>query len=386
MNIFQKIRERFFPTPHLIPAGTYHYQTPADAPAPYRLHLRVEPDGSGLLIINASTVLHLNQTAVEYLYYIIQNTSENDAAADISKRYRISQDEALRDFREIKDKMDTLVHTVDLDPESYLDLERVDPYSAQLSAPLRLDCALTYQTTEESSHTIAPVERVKRELLTEEWITILDKAWQAGIPHIIFTGGEPTLRPDLPDLIAYCEKLGQVTGVLTNGLRLAETEYLHQLLQSGLDHLMIVLDAHEDECWEAIRDVVTEDIFLTVHLTVTDENTAHAVQLLDKLKEIGVTSISLSASHEDLQETVKQVRQAAADQHFNLKWDLPVPYSSLHPVALELSESGQPTDGAGKAWLYVEPDGDVLPAQGVTHVLGNLLTDSWETIRSQIVA
>ena len=52
--------------------------------------------------------------------------------------------------------------------------------------------------------------------------------------HIIFTGGEATLRPDLPDLIKHAEDLGQVTGLLTNGLRLSETFYLQKLLQSGL--------------------------------------------------------------------------------------------------------------------------------------------------------
>ena len=37
--------------------------------------------------------------------------------------------------------------------------------------------------------------------------------------------------------------------------------------------------------------------------------------------------------------------------------------------------------GAGKAWLYVEPDGDVLRGQGYyQEVLGNMLTDSWEKI------
>ena len=42
----------------------------------------------------------------------------------------------------------------------------------------------------------------------------MDKAWAAGIPHITFTGGEPTLRDDLPALIAHAEKIGQVTGLL----------------------------------------------------------------------------------------------------------------------------------------------------------------------------
>jgi hypothetical protein len=63
-----------------------------------------------------------------------------------------------------------------------------------------------------------------------------------------------------------------------------------------------------------------------------------------------------------------------------LRWDLPVPYSAENPVAHETVEDGVP-DGAGKAWLYVEPDGDVLPTQGeAEHILGNILKDPWEKI------
>jgi MoaA/NifB/PqqE/SkfB family radical SAM enzyme len=36
--------------------------------------------------------------------------------------------------------------------------------------------------------------------------------------------------------------------------------------------------------------------------------------------------------------------------------------------------------GGGRAWLYVEPDGDALPTQGVDRVLGNVLRDSWADI------
>jgi MoaA/NifB/PqqE/SkfB family radical SAM enzyme len=57
-----------------------------------------------------------------------------------------------------------------------------------------------------------------------------------------------------------------------------------------------------------------------------------------------------------------------------------VPYSLEHPVALETAGDEVP-DGAGKAWLYLEPDGDVLPAQGMAEkVLGNFLRDPWERI------
>jgi len=74
------------------------------------------------------------------------------------------------------------------------------------------------------------------------------------------------------------------------------------------------------------------------------------------------------------------VRQAAAERHLTLVWDLPVPYSRFNPVEFELHEGKPVQEGAGKAWLYVEPDGDVLPRQGINRVLGNLLSDPWEKI------
>ena len=68
----------------------------------------------------------------------------------------------------------------------------------------------------------------------------------------------------------------------------------------------------------------------------------------------------------------------AASRTSTLLFDLPVPYSAQNPVALETEEDDLPS-GAGKAWLYVEPDGDVLPAQGMAdRVLGNALTDDWQ--------
>ena len=92
----------------------------------------------------------------------------------------------------------------------------------ELSAPYRLDCALTYRLPSEVDPQFAPQERASRELSTAEWTSILDKAWANGIPHIIFTGGEPTLREDLIELILHAENLGQVTGLLTDGIRMTE--------------------------------------------------------------------------------------------------------------------------------------------------------------------
>jgi hypothetical protein len=152
------------------------------------------------------------------------------------------------------------------------------------------------------------------------------------------------------------------------------------LLQSGLDHLMLILNPQEEQSWEALRDTLAEDIAVTVHLTLTPKDDPHDPALLDRLVEMGVASVSLSASTLDLLPALSILRQHVADHHLNLVWDLPVPYSSANPVAMEIAEAEeQPRKNTG-AWLYVEPDGDVLRTQGEPDVLGNLLTADWESI------
>ena len=376
MNILNRITDRFSKVQPL-PAGTHHMQATQDE-KPYRLHLRLNKDGSGLLIFNASTVLQLNPTAAEYAFHFIKGTSPEEAAEQISKRYRVDKKIALADFSNFADQIQTLISTPDLDPASFLNFERAAPHSAD--STLRLDCAITYRLPEHTSAEHAPVKRVERELTTEEWQIIIDKAWQAGIPHIIFTGGEATLREDLPQLIAHAEKNGQVCGLLTDGLKLADKDYLELLLQTGLDHIMLVLQPSEPRSWKAIETIVPQDIFLTVHLTLNKENASDAKDIMEKIANLAVENISLSASNSDLLDEMLELQSVANSLRLTIRWDLPVPYSASHPMSIEIQDDEVPA-GAGKTWMYVEPDGDVLPAQGeADKVLGNFLRDDWESI------
>lgn len=381
--MLQKIRKaitRLFSPYEPVPAGMYTTQIQFESPIGHRLHLRVEENGEGLLVLDAATVLHLNRTAAEYAYYLIRGLPDGEIARQVSTRYKIGQEKASQDYLDFKERLNTLIHTPDLDPVTFLDFDRVSPHSTALSAPLRLDCALTYRTVDEVQQGAAPLERVKRELLTREWKIILKKAWDAGIPHVIFTGGEPTLRPDLPELVACAEELGMVCGVLSNGWRFTELDYMHDVLNAGLDHLMIILDPDDETAWEALRDTLAEDLFVAVHFTITHQNRERIREILEKLAHQKVKGISLSVSDPSLTEELALARDLAAHYELPLVWDIPVPYSSLNPVALELQNTEQIPSGAGRAWLYVEPDGDVLPGQGINQVLGNLLTDPFEII------
>ena len=198
---------------------------------------------------------------------------------------------------------------------------------------------------------------------------------------MIFTGGEPTLRNDLPELISKTEQIGVVCGLLTDGRRLTDKKYLNSLLVSGLDHIMLLADEDSQDFWQALALLIPEDIAVTVHATLNKANQSGFSTLLERFAAQKVTTLSLSAEDESLSKQLDEASHKAAELGMRLVWDLPVPYSACHPVALEEKDAGgRLPEGAGKAWLYIEPDGDVLPAQGVNRVLGNILSDPWSRI------
>lgn len=61
---------------------------------------------------------------------------------------------------------------------------------------------------------------------------------------IVFTGGEPTLHEDLPELIAYARGLGIESRVVTNGRRTADPAYLAKLQAAGLAFMHVSVHSH----------------------------------------------------------------------------------------------------------------------------------------------
>ena len=377
-KLFEAIRQKISVNKPL-PPGIYQYISPPDDPRNYRLHLRIEYDGTGILIINASSILHLNQTATELAYYLVKNINPDEAAIMISKRYDITIEQAKHDYIELIEKIQTLINTPDLDPVTFLGFDRLPPFTGYISAPYRLDLAITYQLPENIDPESAPIDRVSKELHTNEWLDVIDKAMEYGIPHLVFTGGEPTLRDDLTDFLNRAEENNQVTGLLTNGIKFADQDYLERILQTGLDHLMMILKPDIEESWTALQNLLDADLYISVHLTITNENKDKVMDLIKKLANMSVKSISLSARGPELDHDLLRARDLVADLNMDLVWNLPVPYSAANPIALETVHN-EIEEGAGRAWFYIEPDGDVLPSQGINQVLGNALKDKWDEI------
>ncbi|MCZ7586238.1 MAG: radical SAM protein [Deltaproteobacteria bacterium] len=66
-------------------------------------------------------------------------------------------------------------------------------------------------------------------------------------------GAEPTLRPDLEEIISYAHKGGHLTALHTNGLRFSEPGYLDKLVNAGLDEVHLQMDGFSGRFDMALR-------------------------------------------------------------------------------------------------------------------------------------
>ena len=85
--------------------------------------------------------------------------------------------------------------------------------------------------------------------------SIADIVRQCGAPLLQLSGGEPTLRDDLPELVRFAKEVGcSYVQLNTNGLRLAqEPEYAERLAKAGLDIVFLQFDGTRDEIFKSLR-------------------------------------------------------------------------------------------------------------------------------------
>lgn len=90
-------------------------------------------------------------------------------------------------------------------------------------------------------------------LTTAQILRILKKGRKEKYSRVEFTGGEPTVRNDLPFIINQARNLGyQKIGISTNGIKLCDNNYCKKLIESGLTHVTISLHAHNKELYGRI--------------------------------------------------------------------------------------------------------------------------------------
>lgn len=251
-----------------------------------------------------------------------------------------------------------------------------------------------------------------REMRTSEVVRVLDSIRrQAQVPSVSFTGGEPTLREDLPRLVRYAaRKLGMRVNLITNGTMI-NAATARRLAAVGLASAQVSIEGPDATCHDMVTGV--EGSFAlscraVEHLRAagihTHANTTIHRQNIDRMAEmpqfardvLGVDRLSMnmvipsgSATEEDtgrespllryseMAPVIRTVQQAAREVGVEFMWYSPTPLCIFNPITAELGNKGcSACDGL----LSVDPYGRILPCSSCEEPVGSLLDESFEAL------
>jgi PqqA peptide cyclase len=252
------------------------------------------------------------------------------------------------------------------------------------------------------------LEPASRELPTAVWNRVLNEAADFGVLQVHFSGGEPTARPDLPDMVAQATRCGLYTNLITSGVLLDKAR-LQALADAGLEHVQISIQdvvstpaerigglagAYERKL-NVARWVTEVGLALTINAVVHRGNVERAGDMIDLAVALGAGRIEIAhvqyygwalanretllPSRKQLDQVTKTVEVARAALAGRLVIDYVVPdYHARLPKAC--------MGGWGQRFVNVDPVGRVLPCHAATTipgmrfdtVLDDRLADIWE--------
>ncbi|NHI93679.1 MAG: radical SAM protein [Candidatus Lokiarchaeota archaeon] len=376
-----------------------------------KLHLSIDQKGMGTLTVDASRILYLNKEATDFMKLQIAKNDEKYIIENMLKKYHLTEKTAREDFKKLKETIISLTEMADVCPITYLEVETTKPFS-KITRPMRVDLALTYKCNNECDHCYVGRSKDIKELTTNQWKQIISKLYEIGVPHVTFTGGEATLREDLIDLIKYCEETGVVCGLVTNGRKLKDNDYVKKLVDAGLDYFQITLESHDSKihdkmvgvngAWndtiEGIKNAIATPIYTLTNTTITTLNAAEIDKTIDflgslesdsqHLEQFAMNSLiysgkavkvgsELGINEENIGDIIDIIKAKAEENNMRFIWYTPTEYCVFNPLHHGL---GVKRCSAASISICIEPNGDVIPCQSYYKSVGNLLKEEWNKI------
>ena len=301
------------------------------------------------------------------------------------------------------------------EPEAEVGLLSLSDYAPEMTAPHRMDLMVSamekdggWHCNQKCLHCYAAGQPMGEtpELSTEQWKTALALLRKANIPQVTFTGGEPTLRSDLVELVQAAEWF--VTRLNTNG-RLLTPELCAGLYEASLDSVQVTLYSAEgnihnqlvgvngfNDTVQGIRHAVEAGLIVSVNTPLCSLNThyadtlrfAHSLGvryatcsgLIPSGSACGQESRATALTPEQLTDILRQAVDTAEELGMELDFTSPgwLEEETLRSLGLNLI----PSCGACLSNMAVTPDGKVVPCQSwlSDESLGDLLHDEWADI------
>ncbi len=270
---------------------------------------------------------------------------------------------------------------------------------------LSILCELTYRCNLQCPYCYNPIDlhRYKDELDTATWSSVLAQAAAMGIVQAHFSGGEPTLRRDLPDLVSAASQAGLYTNLITQGTFLDDA-LLDTLIEAGLAHVQISVQAPHAELGDAIagtrvherkfetlRRVGSRDVALTLNCVLHRENHDTIEDVIALAEEHGIRRLELAnvqfygwayRNRLALMPTREQVEHAshvveAARERLRGRMDI------VYVLPDYFGDFPKPCmNGWGRTFLTVTPNGYVLPCPAAAAIR----TLEFENVRDRELA
>lgn len=336
------------------------------------------------------------------------------AVAETHKTYPFTSKEQLSD--DLATMIRSLVAIArGQEPEAEVAPLTLGEYAPEMTAPHRMDLMVSAMTrggawhcNQKCLHCYAAGQPLSDtpELTTAQWREILAKLRAANVPQVTFTGGEPTLRADLVELVDAAQWF--VTRLNTNG-RLLTPELCRRLYDASLDSVQVTLYSHDpaihnalvgaegfDDTVAGIRNAVAAGLSVSVNTPLCSLNTdyAAAVRFVNGLGVRYVTCSGLIPSgsaegaesqatrltEEQLTDVLRRAVTVAEELEMEMDFTSPgwLKEETLRSLGLTLV----PSCGACLSNMAIAPDGGVIPCQSwlSSQPLGNMLTDDWDKI------
>jgi pyrroloquinoline quinone biosynthesis protein E len=272
--------------------------------------------------------------------------------------------------------------------------------------PLAVLAELTHRCPLQCPYCSNPLEleRASQELTTSEWKRVLTELAQAGVLQIHFSGGEPTARRDLVELVRHATQVGLYSNLITSAVLLTK-EKLTALADAGLCHVQISFQGSEAEAanrvaglkdahakkLEVARWVRELDLPLTVNAVMHRQNLSQLPDIIqmavdldaDRLEVANVqyygwalkNRAALMPSIEQIDEASRVVEEAEARLKGTLAIDYVVPdYYALRPKKC--------MGGWGRQFFNISPSGKVLPCHAAETITGL----SFDSVRDHSIA
>ena len=301
------------------------------------------------------------------------------------------------------------------EPEAEVGLLTLSDYAPEMTAPHRMDLMVSamekdgaWHCNQKCLHCYAAGQPMGEtpELSTEQWKTALELLRRANIPQVTFTGGEPTLRSDLVELVRAAEWF--VTRLNTNG-RALTPELCAGLYDASLDSVQVTLYSAEgnihnqlvgvngfNDTVQGIRHAVEAGLIVSVNTPLCSLNThyadtlrfAHSLGvryatcsgLIPSGSACGQESRATALTPDELTDILRQAVETARELGMELDFTSPgwLDEETLRELGLSLI----PSCGACLSNMAVTPDGKVVPCQSWLSdaPLGDLLHDDWKDI------